>query len=88
VRRAGWLLGAAAHLTPSSGVYRDDCRECVEGTRETLDPAAMAIFDAAWGEGQTATQEQAIEVALQPGTDSAGTAAKPETERSPATDSA
>jgi hypothetical protein len=82
VGRAGWLLGAADHLTPSSGVYRDDWRERVARTRETLDAAATAIFDAARREAQTATLEQAIEVALQPGAPSAGMAAKPETERS------
>jgi predicted ATPase len=85
VRRAGWLLGAADHLTPSSGVYRDDWRERVARIRETLDAAAMVLFDTAWREGQTATLEQAIENALQPGAPSAGTPAKPETEHSLAT---
>jgi predicted ATPase len=67
VRRAGWLLGAADHLTPSSGVYRDDWRGRVARTRETLDAAETAVFDAAWREGQRATLEQTIEDALQPG---------------------
>jgi predicted ATPase len=81
VRRAGWLLGAADHLTPSSGMYRDDWRERVAHTRETLDAAATALFDAAWREGQTATLEQTIDGALQLGAPSAVTAAKPEAER-------
>src|SRR5262249_54030292 len=82
VRRAGRLLGAADRLTPPSGVYHDDWCERVARTRETLDAAATALFDAAWREGQTTTLEQAIEDALQPGARSAGTAAKPEAEHS------
>src|SRR5262249_22984622 len=61
--RSGWLFGAADHLTPSSGFYRDALNERVAQTHEHLDAAATATFEAAWAEGQTATLEQAIQKA-------------------------
>jgi hypothetical protein len=63
--RSGWLFGAADHLTLSSGFHRDALNERLARTREPLDAATKAAFDAAWEEGQRATLEQAIERALQ-----------------------
>src|SRR5262252_7528257 len=66
--RSGWLFGAADHLTPSSGSYRDALNERVAQTRKQLDAATTATFEAAWAEGQAATLEQAIDKALQEAT--------------------
>lgn len=63
--RSGWLFGAVDHLTPSSGFSRDSLNERVAQTREHLDAATAAIFEAGRAEGQTATLEQAIQKALQ-----------------------
>jgi predicted ATPase len=63
--RSGWLFGAADHLTLSSGFHRDALNERLAQTREQLDAATTAAFDAARAEGQRATLEQAIERALQ-----------------------
>jgi tetratricopeptide (TPR) repeat protein len=63
--RSGWLIGAADHLTPSSGFDRDTLNEQVAQVRGHLDAATTATFEAAWAEGQTATLEQAIQQALQ-----------------------
>lgn len=63
--RSGWLFGAADHLTPSSGFYRDSLNEQVAQVRGHLDAATTATFEAAWAQGQTATLEQAIQKALQ-----------------------
>ncbi len=63
--RSGWLFGAADHLTPSLGFYRDALNEQVAQVREHQDAATTAPFEAAWAQGQTATLEQAIQKALQ-----------------------
>ncbi len=63
--RSGWLFGAADHLTPSSGFYRDALNEQVAQVRGQLDAATTAPFEATWAQGQTATLEQAIQQALQ-----------------------
>jgi predicted ATPase len=63
-QRCGWLLGAANHLTPSSGSYRDALNERVAQTRKRLDVATVDTFNVAWTEGQAATLEQAIDEAL------------------------
>ncbi|MFL5664761.1 MAG: hypothetical protein ACJ8BW_25960, partial [Ktedonobacteraceae bacterium] len=63
--RAGWLFGAADHLTPSSGFDRDALNKRVAQVRGQLDAATTAPFEAAWAQGQTATLEQAIQKALQ-----------------------
>lgn len=63
--RSGWLFGAADHLTPSSGSYRDALNERVAQVRGHLEAATTATFEAALAQGQTATLEQAIEQALQ-----------------------
>ena len=62
--RSGWLFGAADHLTPSSGFYRDDLNERVAQVHEHLDATATATFETGWAEGQTATLEQAIQKAV------------------------
>jgi hypothetical protein len=62
---SGWLFGAADHLTPSSGFFRDSLNDRVAQVRRHLDAAATASFEAAWAEGRTATLEQAIQTALQ-----------------------
>jgi hypothetical protein len=61
---SGWLFGALDHLTPSSGFYRDNLNERLAQTREQLDGATVAIFEAGRAEGQKATLEQAIQKAL------------------------
>jgi len=63
--RSGWLFGAADHLTPASGSYRDALNERVAQTCKRLDAATRVTFEAAWAEGQAATLEQAIDKALQ-----------------------
>ena len=68
VERAGWLFGAADRLAAPSGIYRNVFNDRATRARETLDPTAVAEFDAAWRDGHTATVEQSIEVALQPAT--------------------
>src|SRR5262249_51356865 len=55
--RSGWLFGAADHLAPSSGLYRDTLNEQVAQVRGHLDAATTAPFEAAWAQGQTATLE-------------------------------
>jgi hypothetical protein len=65
VARAGWLFGAADHLAPTAGFYRDIVNDQVAQARGHLDAATTATFEAAWAEGQTATLEQAIQTALQ-----------------------
>ena len=65
VERSGWLFGAADHLTPSSGFYRDALNERAAQTQKQVDAASMATFEAAWAEGKAATLEQAIDMALQ-----------------------
>jgi tetratricopeptide (TPR) repeat protein len=65
VVRAGWLFGAADHLAPSEGFYRDTLNDQVAQVREHLDAATTATFEAAWTEGQTVSLEQAIQTALQ-----------------------
>ncbi len=65
IEHSGWLFGAADHLTPSSGYYRDALNEQVAQVRGQLDAATTATFEAAWAQGQTATLEQAIQKALQ-----------------------
>ena len=62
--RSGWLFGAVDHLTPSEGFNRDALSERVAWTREHLDAARAAIFEAGRAEGLTATLEQAIQKAL------------------------
>jgi hypothetical protein len=64
VQHAGWLLGAADRLAAPSGIYRAAFDQRVARARETLAPAMITGFDAAWRDGQTATPEQTIEVAL------------------------
>jgi hypothetical protein len=64
---SGWLFGAADHLTPSSGFYRDALDQRAARTREHLDPTATPTFAAAWTKGRTATLEQAIDEALPSG---------------------
>ncbi len=63
--RSGWLFGAADHLGPSSGFYRDTLNEQVAQVKGRLGTATTATFEAAWAQGQTATLEQAIQKALQ-----------------------
>src|SRR5262249_22223998 len=63
-QRGGWLFGAADHLTPSSGSYRDAFNERVAQTRKQLDAATVDGFNAAWTEGQAATLAQARDRAL------------------------
>ena len=62
--RAGWLFGAADHLTPVSGFYRQSLAERAAGARARLDPNATAAFETAWAEGQGATLEQAMQKTL------------------------
>jgi hypothetical protein len=61
--RSGWLFGAD-HLTPSEGFNRDTLNEREAWTREHLDGARAAVFEAGRAEWQTATLEQAIQKAL------------------------
>jgi predicted ATPase len=62
--RGGWLFGAADHLTPPLGYYRDTLVERTARARRRLDPRTTAVFDAAWSAGQSSTVEQAVERAL------------------------
>lgn len=66
--RAGWLFGAADHLAPPSGFYRDALNERAAQLQAHLDATTTAAFKAAWAGGQTATLEQAIQTALQEAT--------------------
>jgi hypothetical protein len=61
--RSGWLFGAADHLAPASGSYRETLNGQVAQVRGLLDAATTAPFEAAWEQGQTATLEQAIQTA-------------------------
>jgi hypothetical protein len=63
--RSGWLLGAADHLAPAAGSYRDALNGQVAQVRGRLDAATSTPFEAAWAEGETATLEQAIQQASQ-----------------------
>jgi predicted ATPase len=63
--QAGWLLGAADRMAAPSGGYRSVFDQRVARVRDTLTPAMLAVFDAAWRDGHAATVEQASEVALQ-----------------------
>jgi predicted ATPase/transcriptional regulator with XRE-family HTH domain len=63
--RAGWLFGAADHLAPPSGYYREALNEQVAQVRGQLDAVTTAPFEAAWAQGNTATLQQAIQQALQ-----------------------
>jgi tetratricopeptide (TPR) repeat protein len=67
-QRSGWLFGAADHLTPSSGSYREALNERVARSHKQLDAATAATFKAGWTEGLAATLEQAIDRALQEAT--------------------
>jgi hypothetical protein len=62
--RAGWLFGAADHLTPSLGSYRDTLNERDARTRQQLDGPTRAAFDAARTAGRMSAVEQAIDRAL------------------------
>jgi predicted ATPase len=64
-QQAGWLLGAADRAAAPSGAYRTVFDQRVARVRGTLTPAMLAVFDAAWRDGYTATVAQASEVALQ-----------------------
>jgi predicted ATPase len=66
VPRAGWLFGAADRLASPSGVYREAFNHRAAQARQTLPPAMIDAFDAAWRDGQNATVERTIEVAMQP----------------------
>ena len=58
--RAGWLFGAADHLSPPSGFFRESLNERVRRGRERLDLTRTGLFEAAWTDGSTATLEQAV----------------------------
>jgi predicted ATPase len=62
--RSGSLLGAADHLAPAAGFYRDILNGQIDQVRMTIDAATIGSFEAAWAEGQTATLQQAIDRAL------------------------
>jgi hypothetical protein len=62
---SGWLFGAADHLAPTSGVYRDTLNELESEARGNLDAATSAAFEAGLADGMMATLEQAIQNALQ-----------------------
>jgi tetratricopeptide (TPR) repeat protein len=64
MERAGWLFGAADHLTPSSGTYREALDARIARTGGSLPEASTDVFKAAWAEGRAATVEQAIDKAL------------------------
>jgi len=65
--RAGWLLGAADHLSPPSGFFRESLNERARRAREHLDLTRTGLFEAAWTDGSTATLEQAVRKATQEG---------------------
>jgi predicted ATPase len=73
--RAGWLFGAADHLTPAQGSSRDTLDERAARTRAQLDGPGTAAFGAAWTAGGESTIEQAIDRALR---EDGGTCLAPE----------
>ena len=60
--RAGRLFGAAARLLPATSSYREEVNRRTAEARTRLD---AATFEAGWAAGQTMTDEQAINFALQ-----------------------
>jgi hypothetical protein len=60
--RAGRLFGAAARLLPATSSYREEAHRRTTEDRTRQD---AATFEAGWAAGQTMTEEQAINFALQ-----------------------
>src|SRR6266852_1683998 len=60
--RAGRLIGAASRLLPATSTYREEVHRRSAAARAHLD---AATFEAGWAAGQTMTEEQAINFALQ-----------------------
>lgn len=58
-------LGAAGHISPASGFFRETFNERASQAREHLDPTRVGVFDAAWTEGEATTLEQAVGTATQ-----------------------
>jgi len=60
--RAGRLFGAAPRLLPATSTYREEMHRRSAAAHARLD---AATFEAGWAAGQTMTEEQAINFALQ-----------------------
>ncbi len=60
--RAGRLFGSAARLLPATSIYREEVHRRIAAARAHVD---AATFEAGWAAGQTMTEEQAINFALQ-----------------------
>ena len=63
--RAGWLFGAADHLSPPVGFFHEALSERAGRARQRLDSTRLRVFEAAWTEGHVAPLDEAVQRATQ-----------------------